>query len=36
MNLPSTSMQATIRDEQRGEWNTRLQGHRLILAWVFW
>jgi hypothetical protein len=36
MNDPSTSMQTTIRGEQRGESNTRLQGHRLILAWVLW
>jgi hypothetical protein len=36
MNHPSTSMQTTIRGEQRGESNTGLQGRRLILAWVFW
>jgi hypothetical protein len=36
MNHPSTSMQTTIHGEQRGESNTRLQGSRLILAWVLW
>ncbi len=36
MNQPSTLMQTTIRGEQRGERNTRLQGRRLILAWVLW
>jgi hypothetical protein len=29
-------MQTRIRGEQQGEWNTRLQGRRLILAWVLW
>ena len=36
MNHTSTSMQTTIRGEQRGESNTRLHGRRLILAWVLW
>ena len=36
MNHSSNSMQTTIHGEQRGESNTRLQGRRLILAWVFW
>jgi len=36
MNHPSTSMQTKIGSEQHGETNTRLQGRRLILAWVLW
>jgi hypothetical protein len=36
MNDSSTSLQTLIRGEQRGENNTRLQGRRLVLAWVLW
>lgn len=36
MNLPSRAMQTTIREEQRGERDTRLHGGRLILARLFW
>jgi hypothetical protein len=36
MNHPSTSMQTTIRGEQRGERDTRLHGRQLVLARVLW
>jgi hypothetical protein len=36
MNHPSTSMQTTISDQQRGERDTRLHGRRLFLARVLW
>jgi hypothetical protein len=36
MNHPSTSLQTTISDQQRGERDTRLHGRRLFLARVLW
>jgi hypothetical protein len=36
MKHSPTSMQTTIRGEQRGERDTRLHGRRLVLARVFW
>ena len=36
MNHPSTSLQTTISDQQRGERDTRLYGRRLFLARVLW
>jgi hypothetical protein len=36
MNNSSPSLQTTINGEQRGESNMRLQGRRLIIAWVIW
>jgi hypothetical protein len=36
MKHPSLSMPTTIRDEQRGERDTRLHGRRLILARIVW
>src|SRR5260370_7359617 len=36
MNHPSTSMQTTISDQQRGEKDTRLHGRQLFLARALW
>ena len=36
MNHSFLSVETTIREEQRGERNTRLHGRRLVLARVLW
>ena len=36
MKHPSDLMQTTTSEEHRSDRDTRLQGRRLILAWIFW